>query len=70
MLFSSENSIKQTKDDFQRLSTVKFVDSSVRFQLKEKKSDYSRQYAHIYGQRLNQMRPLLHAKAAEKWGKY
>ncbi|XP_031618741.1 DNA polymerase delta small subunit isoform X2 [Contarinia nasturtii] len=68
MLFSNENSIKKTTDNYQRLSTATFVDSSVRFQLKDKKTDYSKQFAHIYAQRLDQMRPLLQAKAAEKWG--
>lgn len=68
MLFPHENSVKLSKDEFVRLSTVKYVNSSERFQLTEKKNDYSKQFAHIYARRLDQMRPLLHKKAVEKWG--
>lgn len=69
MLFPSENSFKHSENGFQRLSTVKFTDNSERFQLKERKTDYSKQFAHIYARRLDQMRPLLAEKAKEKWGK-
>lgn len=70
MLFPDETTIKQTKDDFQRLSSVKFRDSSERFKLYEIQTDYTKQYAHIYARRLDQMRPLLEAKSIEKWGMY
>lgn len=69
MLFPSESSQNATKNEFQRLSTAKFHDSSDRFQMKEKRADYSKQFAHIYARRLDQMRPLLTQKALEKWGK-
>lgn len=69
MLFPAESSVNKTKDEFRRLSTVKFHSSSERFQLKENKNDYSKQFAHIYARRLDQMRPLLTEKALEKWGK-
>ncbi|XP_055302693.1 DNA polymerase delta subunit 2 isoform X2 [Sitodiplosis mosellana] len=68
MLFPSENSIKKSIDEFQRLSTAKYAESSKRFQLTEKKTDYSKQFAHIYSRRLEQMRPLLMQKSSEKWG--
>lgn len=70
MLFPNENSIKRTKEEFQRLSTIKYAESSKRFQLNGKKTDYSKQFAHIYSNRLEQMRPLLQQKAVEKWGEY
>lgn len=69
MLFPNENYAKNSKDEFQRLTTLKYVDSSDRFQFKERKADYSKQFAHIYSKRLDQMRPLLTKKAIEKWGK-
>lgn len=69
MLFPNENSVKKTKDEFQRLSTVEFNDSSQRFQMKEHQMDFNKQFAHIYARRLDQMRPLLGDKAKEKWGK-
>lgn len=68
MLFPYENSIKNSKDEFKRLSTVEYVESSKRFHLNGKKTDYSKQFAHIYSKRLEQMRPLLNQKAVEKWG--
>lgn len=70
MLFPSENSVKKSNEEFHRLSTVKYVESSKRFQLNEKKTDYSKQFAHIYSRRLEQMRPLLMQRAIEKWGEY
>lgn len=70
MLFPNEKSKKLSKDEFHRLSSTKFDNSSQRFQMKEKKSDYSKQFAHIYAHRLDQMRPLIHEKATEKWGKF
>lgn len=51
-----------------RTSDVKYSDCSMRFKLKPK-SDYSKQYAHIYSRRLDEMRPLLLERIAEKWGK-
>lgn len=69
MLFPNENSVKKSKDEFERLTTLKYVDSSDRFKLKETKNDYSKQFAHIYARRLDQMRPLLTQKARKKWGK-
>lgn len=68
MLFPKESSVKNSNDEFQRLSTVKYADTSKRFQLIAKKTDYSKQFAHIYSRRLEQMRPLLSQKATEKWG--
>lgn len=53
--------------EFRRLTTMKYIDTSKRFQLKNKR-DYSKQFAHIYARRLEQMRPLLMKKAHEKWG--
>lgn len=64
MIFSNEN--HRSGDDFKRLS-VKYEDSSKRFQL-QTKSDYSKQYAHIYAARLNEMRELLTQCARDKWG--
>lgn len=68
MLFSDGKPAKLSLDEYRRLSTVKFTSTSERFQFKERKNDYSKQYAHIYGRRLEQMRPLLQKKAVEKWG--
>lgn len=68
MLFPNETTIKHSDNDFERLSTVKFRDSSQRFKLLYMQTDYSKQFAHIYARRLEQMRPLLEAKSIEKWG--
>lgn len=70
MLFPNENSMKKSKDEFLRSTAVKFIDSSERFSMKERKIDYNKQFAHIYSKRLEQMRPLLMQKAIEKWGEY
>lgn len=67
MLFS--NGVEHSTKEFGRLSNVKYIDSSSRFQLKTR-SEYNKQFAHIYAKRLNGMRSLLHEKAKEKWGKY
>lgn len=67
MLFPDDE--KKTGGDLHRLTNVKYTDASVKFQLK-KKSDYSKQYAHIYAQRLIEMRPILSFKAVEEWGKF
>lgn len=66
MLFSNENTINRSDDDFKRLS-VKYEDLSKRFQFQTIK-DYSKQFAHIYAARLNEMRELLTQRAREKWG--
>lgn len=69
MLFPNETPTKQQSgNDFKRLSTVKFDDASKRFKLFDIQTDYSKQFAHIYARRLDQMRPLLEAKSIEKWG--
>lgn len=70
MLFPNEATTKQSGNDFERLSTAKFSDSSKRFKLLEIQTDYTKQFAHIYARRLDQMRPLLEAKSIEKWGMY
>lgn len=70
MLFPNETTTKQCGNDFERLSTVEFGDSSKRFRLLDMQTDYGKQYAHIYARRLDQMRPLLEAKSIEKWGLY
>lgn len=67
MLFPSE--VVNSSNAFERMSTVKVTHSSKRFLLQEKFNDYSKQFAHIYARRLDQMRPLLKEKATEKWGK-
>lgn len=69
MLFPNETIVEHPENGFQRLSTVKFRDSSKRFKLQEIKTDYTKQFAHIYARRLDQMRPLIEAKSIEKWGK-
>lgn len=51
-----------------RPTDVKYADCSMRFKLKAK-SDYSKQYAHIYAKRLDEMRRLLAERVTEKWGK-
>ncbi|XP_037114196.1 DNA polymerase delta subunit 2 [Syngnathus acus] len=50
---------------FERASTA-YSPNSERFGVGER--SFSRQYAHIYSARLLQMRPLLTAKAQQKWG--
>lgn len=54
--------------ELSRLTDVKYSDCSMRFKLKAK-SDYSKQYAHIYAKRLDELRPLLLERVAKKWGK-
>lgn len=44
----------------------KFSDCSDRFLLKDK--SFSRQYAHLYAERLWEVRPKVEASAREKWG--
>lgn len=68
MLFPSETTVQLSDNDLERLSTVKFCDSSKRFKFLEMQTDYTKQFAHIYARRLDQMRPLLEAKSVEKWG--
>lgn len=70
MLFPNEATAKRSGNDFERLSSVEFTDSSNRFKLLYKQTDYGKQFAHIYARRLDQMRPLLEAKSIEKWGLY
>lgn len=53
-------------EDFKRLS-VRHHDGSSRF-LFHTKSDYSKQFAHIYASRLNEMRGLLAERVTAKWG--
>lgn len=67
MLFADENNSNRSTDDFKRLS-VKYEDTSKRFQ-SETNADYSKQYAHIYASRLNELRGLLTQRARDKWGK-
>lgn len=66
MLFSNEIDSNRSGDDFKRLS-VKYEDLSKRFHF-QTKNDYSKQYAHIYATRLNDMRGLLTQRARDKWG--
>lgn len=66
MLFSE--AAQDLSVELSRLTDVKYSDCSMRFRLKAK-SDYSKQYAHIYAKRLDEMRPLLTERVAEKWGK-
>lgn len=54
--------------ELSRTTDVKYADCSMRFKLKAK-SDYSKQYAHIYAKRLDEMRRLLVERVTEKWGK-
>lgn len=68
MLFSTENNSNRSGGDFKRLS-VKYEDLSQRFQF-QTKNDYSKQYAHIYAARLNEMRGLLTPRAIDKWGTF
>lgn len=66
MIFSNETHTNRSEDEFKRLS-VKYEDLSKRFQF-QTKNDYSKQYAHIYAARLNEMRDLLTQRATDKWG--
>lgn len=66
MLFQSE--ISQNPENFKRLS-IKYVNCSDRFKL-QSNTDYTKQFAHLYAKRLNEMRSLLTNKINEKWGKY
>lgn len=68
MIFSDGKSVSTPKDGFKRLDTVKYTNLSQRFCFKAK-NDYTKQFAHIYANRLNSMRDLLTEKAIEKWGK-
>lgn len=67
MIFPNEIYSNRSAGDFKRLS-VKYEDLSKRFQF-QTKNDYSKQYAHIYAARLNEMRELLTHRAKDKWGK-
>lgn len=66
MLFSDVDNLNRSCDNYKRLS-VKYEDLSKRFQF-QTKNDYSKQYAHIYAARLNEMRALLTQRAKDKWG--
>lgn len=46
---------------------VEYADYSSRF--REKKPDFSKQFAHMYACRLAELRPILIDKATSKWGK-
>lgn len=65
MLFINE--AQKSEGEYHRSMDVDYSDSSRRFQLK-KKSDYSKQFAHIYAKRLDEMRTLLNERAVEIWG--
>lgn len=66
MLFSE--AAQDPSAELIRPTDVKYSDCSMRFKLKAK-FDYSKQYAHIYAKRLDEMRPLLHERVTVKWGK-
>lgn len=51
---------------FQR-TDCEFVDASIKFRIKDK--NFSRQYAHLYAERLYTARPKLTDAAKRKWGK-
>lgn len=69
MLFPNDENIQNSTNEFKRLSSVKFKDSSERFQLKSR-LDYNKQFSHIYSVRLQEMRPLLAERATQKWGNF
>lgn len=66
MLFSE--AAQDPRVGLNRPTDIKYSDCSMRFKLRAK-SGYSKQYAHIYAKRLDEMRPLLVERVTEKWGK-
>lgn len=68
MLFPNDENLSKSGNGFARTTNHKFKDASERFTLGSR-HDYQKQYAHIYSERLNEMRPLLAEKATQKWGK-
>lgn len=51
--------------EFERLS-FNYTDLSSMFQMKD--VNFTKQFAHIYAFRLNQMRDILNGKMQQKWG--
>lgn len=66
MLFENEI-LHNHENEFKRLS-INYVNCSDRFKL-QSNTDYTKQFAHLYSKRLNEMRPLLTNRIQEKWGK-
>lgn len=69
MLFPDDKvAAKALNGDYKRLD-VSYKDTSDRFKFTSR-SDYSKQFAHIYASRLSEMRDLLTLSVEKKWGKY
>lgn len=68
MLFPDDTFINSTNQEaFSRKLCSQYQDESQRFRY-ERHNDYSKQFAHIYASRLEQMRVLLTERVNAKWG--
>lgn len=68
MLFPEDNLVNISDKDYKRL-IVDYKNGSERFRFKSK-TDYSKQFAHIYASRLREMRQLMTDRVKEEWGKF
>lgn len=68
MLFPEENYLINSNDEEYKRLTISYENTSNRFELGGK-TNYSKQFAHIYASRLNETRELLKQKVKQKWGK-
>lgn len=69
MIFPDDNQTPFTDNGKYKRLIVPFEDTSDRFKFNSQ-NDYSKQFAHIYASRLQQMRGLLAERCKEKWGQY
>lgn len=67
MLFPNDEKSKFANDSEYRRLAAPFLDESDRFRY-QATNDYSKQFAHIYSARLEQMRSLLTDRCVQKWG--
>lgn len=65
MLFPKDSLIGSVDREYSRLS-CEYQDNMERFRF-ERHNDYSKQFAHIYASRLEQMRNLLTERVKAKW---
>lgn len=67
MLFPKDEFISSGDQEYSRKLCSQYQDESARFRF-ERHNDYSKQFAHIYASRLEQMRGLLTERVHAKWG--
>lgn len=68
MIFPDDIQTQFNDNEKYKRLIVPFEDTSDRFKF-HSQNDYSRQFAHIYSSRLQQMRGLLTERCKDKWGK-